>query len=119
MARTDSLDTTTTLPFDPQTKSSPSVLDSRLRMATPRRTRLSLAQWDSEVAPYLHIIERAGREVASATEKMGHAVRVLQSRPDWLTKAGDELERAEQLAVANLERIRNALAGYAALPVAE
>jgi hypothetical protein len=80
---------------------------------------MTLQQWDREVAPYLHVIERTGREVASLTEQMGHAVRLLQVRPEWPTKAAEELERAEQEATAALERIRAARARYAALPAAE
>ncbi len=80
---------------------------------------MTLQQWDHEVAPYLHVIERTGREVVSLTEQMGQAVQVLQSRPDWLTVAADELERAERQALATLERIRTARARYAALPVVE
>ena len=80
---------------------------------------MTLQKWDHEVAPYLHVIERAGREVVSLTEQMGQAVRVLQSRPDWLTTAADEMERAELQALATLERIRTARACYAALPVEE
>jgi hypothetical protein len=80
---------------------------------------MTLQQWDHEVAPYLRVIERTGREVASLTEQMGRAVHLLQSRPDWLTTAADQLEQAEQAAIANLERIRNARARYAALSVEE
>jgi hypothetical protein len=80
---------------------------------------MTLQQWDREVAPYLHVIERTGREVVALTEQMGHAVRVLQSRPAWLTKAAEEMERAEREAFAALERIRNARACYAALPATE
>lgn len=80
---------------------------------------MNIQQWDREIAPYLNVIERTGREVVSLTEKMGRAVRVLQSRPEWCTNAAEELERAEREAVANLERIRNARARYAALPVME
>lgn len=80
---------------------------------------MTLQQWDHEVAPYLHVIERAGREVVSLTEQMGRAVQVLQSRPDWLTTAADEMERAELQALATLECIRIARATYAALPVEE
>jgi hypothetical protein len=80
---------------------------------------MTLQQWDREVAPYLHVIERAGREVVSLTEQMGRAVHVLQSRPAWLTKAAEELERAEREAGAALEHIRNARARYAALPATE
>jgi hypothetical protein len=80
---------------------------------------MTLAQWDREVAPYLHVIERTGREVASLTEQMGHAVRLLQARPEWPTNAEEELARAECEAMATLERIRNARAHYAALPATE
>jgi hypothetical protein len=80
---------------------------------------MTLQQWDREVAPYLHVIERTGREVVSLTEEMGRAVRLLQARPDWATKAAEELERAEREAVATLERIRAARASYAALPATE
>jgi hypothetical protein len=80
---------------------------------------MTLQQWDREVAPFLHVIERTGREVASLTEQMGRAVRLLQARPDWPTKAAEELVRAEQEATAALERIRNARARYAALPATE
>jgi hypothetical protein len=80
---------------------------------------MTLQQWDHEVAPYLHVIERTGREVVTLTEQMGQAVRVLQSRPDWLTTAADQLMQAEQQAMATLERIRSARASYAALPVEE
>jgi hypothetical protein len=84
-----------------------------------QRAHLTLQQWDREVAPFLHVLERIGREVASLTEQMGHAVRLLQARPDWPTKAAEELERAEREAVATLERIRSARARYAALPATE
>jgi hypothetical protein len=80
---------------------------------------MTLHQWDHEVAPYLHVIERTGREVVTLTEQMGRAVRVLQSRPDWLTTAADEMDRAERQAIAALEQIRNARARYAALPATE
>jgi hypothetical protein len=80
---------------------------------------MTLQQWDREVAPYLHVIERTGREVASLTERMGQAVRLLQVRPDWPTNAEEELARAEREAIATLERIRNARAHYAALPATE
>jgi hypothetical protein len=80
---------------------------------------MTLHQWDREVAPYLHVIERTGREVASLAERMGQAVLLLQARPDWPTKAGDELERAEREAIATLDRIRAARARYAALPATE
>jgi hypothetical protein len=80
---------------------------------------MTLQQWDREVAPFLHVIERTGREVASLTEQMGQAVLLLQARPDWPTKAGDELELAEREAIATLDRIRAARARYAALPATE
>jgi hypothetical protein len=80
---------------------------------------MTLQQWDREVAPYLHVIERTGREVATLTEQMGRAVGLLQARPDWPTKAAEELERAEREASATLERIRAARARYAALPATE
>jgi hypothetical protein len=53
------------------------------------------------------------------TEQMGQAVRLLQARPEWPTKAVEELERAEREAMATLERIRAARARYAALPATE
>jgi hypothetical protein len=80
---------------------------------------MTLHQWDHEVAPYLHVIERTGREVAGLTERMGQAVRLLQARPEWPTKAEEELERAEREAIVALEHIRNARAHYAALPATE
>jgi hypothetical protein len=80
---------------------------------------MTLQQWDREVAPYLHIIERTSREVVSLTEQMEHAIQLLQSFPDWLTKAADELERAEQEAIAALVRVGRARARYAALPIVE
>jgi hypothetical protein len=51
---------------------------------------MTLHQWDREVAPYLHVIERTGREVASLTEQMRQAVRLLQARPEWPTKAAED-----------------------------
>jgi hypothetical protein len=80
---------------------------------------MNLQQWDREIAPYLHVIERTGRELVSLTEQMGRAVTQLQARPDWPTKAAEELERAEREAIANLERIRCARARFAALPATE
>jgi hypothetical protein len=69
--------------------------------------------------PLLHVLERTGREIASLTAQMGRAVRLLQARPEWPTKAAEELERAERETVATLERIRSARARYAALPATE
>jgi hypothetical protein len=95
------------------------VREAAAEAGLPWEGRMTLQQRDREVAHYLHVIERTGREVVTLTEQMGQAVRDLQSRPGWLTVAADELERAERQALATLERIRNARARYAALPVVE
>jgi hypothetical protein len=39
---------------------------------------MTLQQWNREVAPFLHVLERTGREVASLTKQMGQAVLLLQ-----------------------------------------
>ncbi len=78
---------------------------------------MNLQQWDREVAPYLHMIESAGRQITVLTESVGKAVFVLASRPEWFTKAEQEMECAEREAMAALERIRSARARYRALPI--
>lgn len=80
---------------------------------------MTLAKWDCEVAPYLHTIEAASRQFTGLAERVDTAIFILTSRPYWHTKAEEELQRAEEQAAATLERIRNARAKYAALPVVE
>jgi hypothetical protein len=120
MAEADAADSTNLHTLSSPTDNASRVKHSTIdRAALVQHAHLALQQWYREVAPFLHVLERTGREVARLTEQMGQAVRLLQARPEWSTNAADELERAERETVATLERIRSARAGYAALPATE
>lgn len=77
---------------------------------------MSLTSWDREIAPYLRLIEGASKRVVSDGHDVKRAVAVLRSRPEFLTRAEDCLEQAEEKLLATLADIRAARASYATIP---
>lgn len=64
---------------------------------------------------HLEILTRAGWRLARDLTEIDAAVRVIQSRPDWLAAAEDELAVTQRSLELSLDRIREARTRYAAL----
>lgn len=57
---------------------------------------------------YLEKLERAGRRLATILTEIDATVRVIKSRPDWLSEADQELDVTERSLLLSAERIRQA-----------
>lgn len=80
-------------------------------------TKSTLTSWDREIAPYLRLIESAGKRVVSGAHDIGRALPMLRTRPEFLTRAEDSLADAEKKLAEVLAQVQAARAQYAALPV--
>lgn len=78
---------------------------------------MSLNIWDREIAPYLRVIESAGKRLVADTHDLARVLPMLRSRPEFLTRAEDALEQAEAKLAAALTEVRAARAAYATLPI--
>jgi hypothetical protein len=64
---------------------------------------------------HLDTLIRAGRRLARDLTEIDAAVRVIQSRPDWLAAAEEELGFIQRSLELSLDRVRRARTRYAAL----
>ena len=80
-------------------------------------TASTLKSWDREIAPYLRLIESAGKRIVAGAHDVGRGLPMLRSRPEFLTRAEDALEDAETKLTEVLAQVRAARTQYAALPV--
>ena len=78
---------------------------------------MSIANWDREVAPYLRAIESASERIENATREIHHALLVLQSRPDFETRAQAALEGCRSSLDAVITRLGESASRYEQLPV--
>jgi hypothetical protein len=63
---------------------------------------------DRVLAPYLQRLERAGGRLAASLNEIDGIVRIVKSKPDWLSVAVDELTVVERSLLMTVERIREA-----------
>jgi hypothetical protein len=68
---------------------------------------------------HLERLTRAGQRLARDLTEIDSIVRVIQSRPDWLTAAEEELAVTQRTLELTLDRIREARTRYAALALAQ
>lgn len=57
---------------------------------------MKIEEWDKRISPKLQEIEYCGSSIARNARHLQIAAHLLPARPEWLTKARDELDQAER-----------------------
>lgn len=85
--------------------------------AVPIDAPVSLAAWDSHIAPVLHKIEAHAYAIASHSTAIAATMTILELRPAWQTKAGEGVNDAIQTIENALGKLTTARDLYRAKPV--
>lgn len=75
----------------------------------------SLPKWDKAIAPILQRITASAVICRDRARSITLEVAILQSRPEWLSKAQDAMREARQELQEALARIESAEAAYKAM----
>jgi hypothetical protein len=65
---------------------------------------------DRDPSPYLERLERAGHRLAHALTEIDFIIRIIQSKPDWLAQAEEEIAITERTLTYTLDKIKAARA---------
>ena len=79
--------------------------------------KTTLSEWDQLVAPILQRITSSALICRDRARSITLEVAILQSRPDWLTKAQDTMREAKKELQEALARIESAEKAYQAIEV--
>jgi hypothetical protein len=79
--------------------------------------KTTLPEWDRLVAPILQRITASALICRDRARSITLEVAILQSRPDWLTRAQDTMKDARKELQEALARIESAEAAYKAIEV--
>lgn len=87
------------------------------RFAVWPKPMANLSEWDQLIAPVLHRIESNASVCRTRAQYVLAEVRHLRSRPDWLTRAQDEMAKAKAELEAALEAITDAERAFQEIPL--
>ena len=79
--------------------------------------KTTLREWDQLVAPILQRITTSALICRDRARSITLEVAILQSRPEWLTKAQDTMKEAKRELQEALARIESAEKAYQAIEV--
>ena len=73
---------------------------------------MSMQEWDKYTAPVLRSIEKDAKWLSHYGDSITRTVALLPAKPDFPTKAEDELAKAEANLLTALNRVRQAMTIY-------
>lgn len=76
-----------------------------------------MSKWDDHTAPTLRVIAELAIQIEMRAKFLESALRDLPAKPDFITRAQDELSAADAQLSKALRLVRQATAQYDQLPV--